>query len=413
MPPRPSPRPTFFPSRASGLTPSPPPAPFASRASGQGSLEYVGLLTLVGALLALAGPVAGLPGVGTEVARAVRTGICIVGGDVCRSSDAAREGLAPCVVSDRRRGGGAAATVFFVKVGDDHQWTVAQRSDGSVLVTRQEGGHAGVAAGVGLEYGALRLGAEASASLTVGSGATWEFRDPAAAARFLAAVKAGREERWPPAWRFGDVGAVEKGSASLGAGYGDARNGGSADVAGIEASTGSALGMRVGRGETTIYVRTETSGPEASDPLGHSVGVGSIGPVLVEYTRARSGPRELAFHTTAKGSRPGQVVEVTARLDLRDPVNRQVAGRLLRVRAPWPPAMRRELVDVIRYTVAAGTVERSVYAVTRETHGLSAALRLGLELGVELETHKVVRRLVEAVVRTPGSGVRSREDCVA
>jgi hypothetical protein len=384
-----------------------------SHPAGQGSLEYVGLLTLVAAVLATAGPVAGLPGVGAEVARAVRTGICIVGGDVCRTSDARREGLAPCVVSDRRRGGGATATVFFIRVGDDNRWTVAQRSDGSVLVTRQDGGHVGVAAGIGVEYGALQLGAEASASLTAGSGATWEFRDAAGAARFLADVKRGREERWPPAWRFGDVGAVEQAGASLGASFGDGEHGGTADVAGIEASTESAIGMRVGRGETTIYVRTESSGPEVSDPLGHSAGVGSIGPVLAEYTRDRSGPRELAFHATTKGARPGEVVEVVARLDLRDPVNRQVAGRLLRVRAPWPPAMRADLVNVIRYTVSAGTVERSVYAVTDETHEMSAAVRLGVELGVEIERTKVDRRLVEAVVRTPGSDVRSREDCVA
>jgi hypothetical protein len=391
----------------------PPPPPSPPSSSGQGSLEYVGLLTLVGAVLAIAGPVAGLPGVGTEVARAVRTGICIVGGDVCRVSDARREGLAPCVVSDHRRGGGATATVFFVRVGDDHQWAVAQRSDGSVLVTRQDGDHAGVAAGIGVEYGALQLGAEASASLTAGSGATWEFRDAATAARFLADVKRGREERWPPAWRFGDAGAVERGSASLGVGFGDDDHGGSTDVAGIEASTASAIGMRVGRGERTIYVRTETSGPQASDALGHSAGLGSIGPVLAEYTRDRSGPRELAFHATTGGARPGEVVEVVARLDLRDPVNRQVAGRLLRVRAPWPPAMRRDLVDVIRYTVAAGTVERSVYAVSDDSHGLSAALRLGVELGVDVERTKVSRRLIEAQVRTPGSGVRSREDCAA
>ena len=66
----------------------------------------------------------------------VRTGVCIVGGDVCRASDAAAAGLAPCTLSDRRRGGGLAVTVLSVRVGGDHQWLVARRSDGSVAVTK-------------------------------------------------------------------------------------------------------------------------------------------------------------------------------------------------------------------------------------------------------------------------------------
>ena len=381
--------------------------------SGQGSLEYVGLLTLVAAVLAIAGPVAGLRGVGTEVARAVRTGICIVGGDVCRTADARAAGLAPCTVSDRRRGGGAALTVFFVKVGERHQWTVAQRSDGSVLVTREDGESAGVAGGIGIEYGALRLGADGSASLTAASGATWEFPDAATAGRFLEDVRHGREKRWPPVWRFGDAGALEEGGAALSVGLGDGESGGGTEVAGIEASTQSAMGIRTGRGQTTLYVRTETHGPEVSDSLGHSAGAGSIGPVVVEYTRDRSGPRELAFRTTVDGRRDGEVVEYVARLDLRDPVNRAVAGRLLRVRAPWPPAMRAELVDLIRYTVNVGTVERSVYAVTDHSHEAAAAVSLGVELGVELEHTDVGRRLVDASAWTPGSGERRREDCVA
>ena len=202
-------------------------------------------------------------------------------------------------------------------------------------------------------------------------------------------------------------------SAGMTMASGSGEGGGGTDVAGIEASTQSAIGVRTGRGQTTIYVRTETHGPEASDALGHAAGLGSIGPALVEYTRDRSGPRELAFRAAVKGRRAGEVVELVARLDLRDRVNRAVAGRLLRVRAPWPPAMRAELVDLIRYTVSVGTVERSVYAVTDGSREVSAAVRLGLELGVELERTNVRRKLVEASAWTPGSDERRREDCIA
>src|SRR4051794_20816587 len=129
------------------------PRPSPSSSAGQGSLEYVGLLTLVGAVLAVGGPLVGVGGVGAHVARVVRTGICIVGGDVCRTSDARRAGLAPCTVSDSRRGGGTGVTIVSVRLGGRHHLTVAHRSDGSVVVTREDGDETGVAGGLGLELG--------------------------------------------------------------------------------------------------------------------------------------------------------------------------------------------------------------------------------------------------------------------
>ena len=58
-------------------------------ATGQATAEYAGLLALVAAALLGAGAVVGVGGVGDAVAAGLRTGICIVGGDVCRASDAA------------------------------------------------------------------------------------------------------------------------------------------------------------------------------------------------------------------------------------------------------------------------------------------------------------------------------------
>ena len=108
------------------------------------------------------------------------------------------------------------------------------------------------------------------------------------------------------------------------------------------------LGVRMGRGETTIYLRAESSGLELPDALGGSVGIVPAGGVIAEYTRDRGGPRRLAFRITEAGARAGQVVESVASLDLRVPANRAVAERLLRVRAPWPPAVARDLHAVLR-----------------------------------------------------------------
>jgi hypothetical protein len=386
------------------VVPSP---PTRHPAAGQGAVEYVGLLAVVATVLAAAGPAAGLPGVGAEVAKVVRTGVCIVAGDVCRAADAEAAGLEPCTVSDRRRGLGAAATVMSVRLGERHEWTVARRSDGTVSVMRADGNEAGASGGLGFEAGPLRLGVEGSLGFTMATGVGWEFPDAATAVRFV-----GGEIDARPAWRSGDGGLATEGWAGLGVALGSAEEGVDGQILGLELSSESALGVRVGRGETTLYFRSKTQGPQLSDVLGRSIGARSAGPVLVEYTRDRGGPRELAFRAVAPGA-DGQVVETVARLDLRVAANRAAAERVLRVRAPWPPAVLSHLRDLIRHTAAVGTVERSVYEVHDASGELALAGRLGLELGLEVGRTAVDRRLVSATARTAGSPPRAREDCVA
>ena len=140
---------------------------------------------------------------------------------------------------------------------------------------------------------------------------------------------------------------------------------------------------------------------------------GPRGPVVAEYTRDRSGPRELAFRVSTRGAREHEVVETVARLDLRVAANRAVAARLLRHRAPWPPSVAADLRAALLQAVRAGTVERSVYAVEDGSRSLELAGRLGAEVGVEAGYSKVDRRLVEASAWTAGSQERAREDCIA
>jgi hypothetical protein len=360
----------------------------------------------VGAVLAAAGPAAGLPEVGPEVARAVRTGVCLVAGDICRPADAEAAGLAPCMVAERKRGVGAAVTVVSIRVGERHEWTVARRSDGTVTVTRADGDEAGVSGGIGFEAGPLRLGADGALGFTLAAASGWEFPDAASAARFMS----GETKAPRPAWRSGEGGLATSGWAGLGVKLGEKKPVGS-HMLGIEASSESALGVRLGQGETTIYFRSRTQGPRLADVFGHSIGRGSAGPVLIEYTRDRAGPRELAFRAATPG-RAGEVVETLARLDLRVPANRAAADRLLRLRAPWPPSAFEDLKAVIRHTAAVGAVERNVYAVTDESDYGALAGRLGLELGLEVGRTKVDRRLVSATARTAGSQERAREDCL-
>ena len=386
-----------------------------SHTAGQASAEYVALLSLLGMALAGAGAVAGAPALGTRVVHAVRTGVCLVAGDVCRQADAAAAGLAPCTLHERKRGHGATVTVLSLRVGERREWVLTRRSDGSYLVSRSTDRDLGVSGGYGVEAGAvgLRIGAEGSLAFSVATGRAWELPDAAAARRFLAAVADGSaadERRWPPTWRFGDAG--EEAAAGLGLAGGPEIA--SADVAGVEASLDAALGVRTGRGTRTLYFRGEVGDVElAGGWSGPARLAHGAGPVLVEYTSDRGGPRELAFRVAEPGRGRGEVVETTARLDLRVAANRAVAARLLRVRAPWPPSVLADLRAVVRQAVLAGVVERSVYAVREDSVSLGGSARIGAEVGLELERGSVERRLVTADAWTAGHGPRERVDCKA
>jgi hypothetical protein len=369
----------------------------------------VGLLAVVAAVLVAVGPVAGSSGLGPQVARIVKTGVCVVGGDICRTADAEAAGLAPCTLAERREGNSAAITILSVRLAGGGELGIGRRSDGSILVVRSDDGGLGVTGGLGLTAGPVQLGVQAGAGVTVARATAWALPDEAELRRFLTAVDLHTDEyahRWPPLWRSGDVGLATSGWAGLGVGQ-DGDLFGVALYGGAEVAAETAAGVRIGRGTTTYYIRAASTGPQLADSFGRTAGARSRGPVVAEYTRDAHGPRELAFRVTYAGS--GQTVETVARLDLRAPESRALAARLLRRPAPWPS---REVEDAIRRATAVGTVERNVYAVEDDSSELAIAGRLGLEVGAELGHASVSRRLVEASAWTPGSRERAREDCM-
>jgi len=373
--------------------------------AGQATAEYAALLALVAAALAGAGALIGLHTIGDAVAATVRTGICIVAGDVCRASDAEAAGLEPCTTGERALGGGFTLTVASIRLGSGEEWTAATRSDGSVLVTRSRRRSGGGAVGVGVQASPLGLefGVKGKLDFTVDAGSAWEFPDAASAVRFL---KARDEDRVPPTWRFGEAGALLTGTAG-------AKVGG-ATLTGVEATAEAAAGARVGHGHKTLYVRAKLdSRATAWMPGDRRTAYGpSTGDVMTEITSDAHGVREIAFRTARRGPRPGQLTEWVARLDLRDPANRAVAEPLLSRRLPWPPGVLSDLRAVAVRTAQAGTVERAVYAVRDESQEFEVAARLGIAFGIDADKIDVDKRLVAASAWTPGSQERVREDCL-
>src|SRR4051794_6766501 len=391
------------------VEPSPPPV---TAPAGQAAVDYTGLLAVVAVTLAVAGAAAGLlAAVPASVAQAMRTGICIVGGDVCRTSDARADGLSPCVVSERAKGAGLTVSIALLRIGESGEWSAARRSDGTVLVTHSRERRVGAGGGIGASAGVVEVGAAGSLDLTAATGEAWELPSVAAAAKLIAGVRGGHAGI-PPTWRFGDAG----GEASAGVGV----SAFGTSLTAVEADGRAAAGVRMGRGERTVFIHVgaTVTGPVDLLPGGNvrgsseAPGGGPTGPLMLAVTRDANGLRELEYRHVQSGARSDEVVETLGRLDLREPANRALAERLLRVRLPWPPSVAGDLRAVIARTTAAGTIERSVYAVADSSHDFDAAVRLGAQLGVDASLVDVTRHLIAASAWTRGSPERRRVDCL-
>jgi hypothetical protein len=367
-------------------------------------MEYVALLALAAVVLGGAGAMVGLGEIGSAVASTVRTGICIVAGDVCRSSDAVEAGLEPCTVSDRLSGGGTTVAIGFVRAGEAGRTLVAVRSDGTVLVTETDEDSGGAVAGFGVEASPLGVdvGVEGGVAVTIAGGAAWEFPDLASAERFLASD----DDSVPPTWRFGDVGGEL--SAEAKASFRGTT------LAGIGATAAAASGARFGRDRATLYIRAavDTGARIALPGPGGSIAGPSTGDMIIELTTEHGRPREIAFRRLGQGAGAGQVVDTVARLDLRDPANRRAAERVLVHALPWGESLADDLGALARLAVQRGTVERAVYEVRDDSSAFGLGVKVGVALGIDRENIDLERRLVAASAWTNGSQERLREDCL-
>jgi hypothetical protein len=391
---------------------------------GQAAADYAAVLLVVAAVLAVAGAVA-VPGVGERVVAAVRTGICIVGGDICRDADARAAGLSPCITRDRTEGGATAVDIAVLRVGSDSGWTVAHRSDGSVVITRTTGDSLGASSRFGTETSfrpiGLALGADGRAGVVHRDGRSWRFPSIAAARPFLAAAlgpdpdpylvqRVPPDERWD-AW-----------GAQLEAEAGASAEGRAGDEVAVSSGAGGRIaveglvGERTGGGRTTRFYRATLEGPEAFAGLpGWSWSSdGAAHEALVEVTSDGDGLRELVVRRVA--GRGDRVEEVTGRLDLRDPEVRAGLERLrpgaLELLTGGPVTLKGMADGLAELAAEHGIVERQAHAVDDRSTERSAAVKLGLALGFEHTSVDIRSRLTDASVWIAGAGPRRREDCL-
>jgi hypothetical protein len=429
------------------------------RPAGQASVEYVGLLALLVALLTAALAFTGtVPALGRSLVDAVRHGICLVSGNVCTPREAHAAGLAPCPLFRRSQDEQASVSVAIIALARGDAMAIERRSDGTASVSFMDGEKAGVTGSVGLRLSPLRL--KAALSGTAGAqftaGRTWDFPTVAAAEAFVRRYASGQslggEARalgrklcflcagWlrgrgrpklpPPSSRSLEGGLFAEASAALGlqgtAGY----------PLSLDPSIGAVLGRQTSGPQTTWYVRVDKSllarlGPILS-PLAGGLSTSSVLEVTFDDGRpvtlavraaaaasngawlraATIGGAELAdrLRGAVSGARgpAGRTLEADISLDLRDPANLAAVRAFFAGGAP-PPG---ETAALGRRLSSDGAVDVRVFDYDESAFDASGDIGLGPHLGAGYQRTVEVRRLLGAWSRLPGDRVRGREDCV-
>jgi hypothetical protein len=372
------------------------------RISGQASAEYVAILLVVFAVLGGAATAAAVPGVGERVVRSVRTGICIVGGDLCRSADAAAASLPPCITSERSTRQDTTIDVAVVRFGGHGEWQLALQSDGRAVVTRLEENEVGATAGVGLTFSPVGLESSASVAATIGyqGGKAWRFPDAATARTFLDGARrdAAVADARRPDVRWDALGG--RSTVIAGAALADLAR------AGVTTSADAAIGLRRDGERKTLTLDLGSEDPGfAVDLPGFPAPPAGLRSVVADLTWQAGAVRELALQTAT--SKNGRLEQATARLDLRDAGSRAIAERLLR-----PGRTEDDLRALMRRVATHGVVERVGYAVEERRRGFSVAGRLGVALGLSHERITAERRLVDATAWVRGGPPQRRFDCL-
>jgi hypothetical protein len=359
-----------------------------SPTAGQAALEYVAVISLVAAVLAIAAPAVGAPSIASEVARGIRIGLCAVSADICTRGDAAAAGLPPCDLDSVTRGHDSRVTFFSVEVGARDVITGVHASDGSVSLAYSKAGSVGGAVGVGVDVPFLSAGVDGAVRAKVTAARGWRFPDEATARRFVAGLprSAADQDRWPAAWH------TVEGGVQAEAGAKEALRG--IDIGKLGVATEDLAGARVSRdGTVTVYANASVDGLEGTLPALPSAGHGRRSAIL-ELTVDGGGPRSVALRTVVPHGRNSRVEETVYRLPLH--------GSL-----PPPPWV---IADRARRE---GAVEHNEYSLSDSTRGISGSIAFGVKLGADVKYVDVRRTLLDATAHTPGSArERSRFDCL-
>jgi hypothetical protein len=394
---------------------------------GQATVDYVALIALLAIVFvaALAAASGGAPGIVNAVAGQIQHALCVVGGGPC--TDLTRR---PCTVATSRDAHHVAINILLLRLDHDRYVLRERMSDGTVRLTVARSGGAGAEVGVGARVGATAKGRQVGAmdeargglQGVLGSGRVFVARDAREADAFMRAIRDGRS---PAAPREVFVEGGIRGTGSLGIG---------ASLAGasLEGFAGTMIGARRDRrtGDVTLALTAGAAGWGAvtvalGGPAGTADRATTLGLTLDRHRR----PVELSLATggtlAAGASLPpglagalgggsvwsartgGRRWELTARLDLRDPV---VAATWADVRHdPSSGDAIRALGETIRDRAR---LDVRAYRTDSTASGAAAGISDGVRVGGAFDHTIDSSRLLAAASRPPGGLWEQRLDCV-
>jgi hypothetical protein len=398
---------------------------------GQGTVEYVAILTLVALVLAaaVAGAAAFAPGVGNAVVGQVRHALCIVAGRACEEQVAAR----PCVMRTARDERRESVSLGFVELGAGRVVLRERLSDGKLRLTVLHRGRAGVTAGFGsstrVRVGGVEVDVGAHAQGTVaglvGGGQVFEVRTAAEADAIVRRLRAEGSPTLDAVRRLVRRGGTPAADATLAEGGFDA--GVDLELSAGEAKAGASgggenvLGRRVDRrtGETTWYLRLDRELPVFADALLGDASGELDGDALLSVTMDREGrPTELAalvggharagaaVETGASATAGTARWEAEARVGLADP---EVAAALRAWRSS--PASGEAVLGLGRALRDRARIDVRRYAREASSDGDGVDAGMGVRAGVEWGRDREATRLLSAVTRPPGGLWERRLDC--
>ena len=398
------------------------------------TVEYAALVVLVSVAAAAGGAAVARGEVATAVGDGLRRALCLVQSGDCLHPD----GPQPCVVRSDTRAQDRRASVAVVRLADGRSVVREVRSDGTVAVTEVLSDEAGGAVVLGVRGTLHGRGVEANGEVgargRIGYGRRFVVADGAAADRLI-----GRLGDDAPA-----VGGAVTGITRFLLDRDDpaderfAELGGRAEAigvlqalgleAGATALAGAAGGVRVERrtGRRAVLLRLHR---ELAATLGAPLGLAGVGggradEVVVETAFDRSG-RATSLTVAGSGSIRGDAsihgldagggdrVEAEARLDLADPVARELLEDLVeRAGSADPQALGAARALGARIADRA-RIDVRTYATDRTEQVSGGRLGFVAEVGYEEVTALESARLVAAHGREPGLDWARRLDCVA
>ena len=376
---------------------------------GHASVEYVAVIAVVAAALALAGgAVASGRDLPVTVAHTIERALCLVSGGDCLAGRPR-----PCVVATDERRRTATLSAFVVHLRDGRAVVRARRSDGTIAITELHTN------GALVRVDALgRIGASVGGHIAYGR--TFVVADDAAARGLVARLERERPNAG------GGVGGAAR-FVALGR-----RAGGAAQElveAGVDGDLRLPLGSFSGLGTEAIalvadhdanewtlrFRHTSEVAAALAGPLAKIVGHGG-GEARIAWTfdeHRRPARLTVGLTTTAHGdvhvgtlrATRGARLELEARLDLREAG--VAIGDLIAATRDGDASLAaaRRIAEAI---ASGARIDARAYATDRTTNRTGA----GKLLRREVETATESARLLDATGWEPGLGWQRRLDCV-